>query len=376
MRKLVCVVFCVYVLLLATAAAQVTFTTIDVPGAVVTDVLGINNAGDMVGYYANSASGPTHGFLFSDGSFTTLDYPGADSTRAASINDSGQIVGCALKGDAAEVGFLYDGGTFTTIRVPGTSATVAQGINNNADIVGGDGTLGGTHGFLLRNHRFKSISPPGTYTYVYGTSINNLGQIVGWTSSGLETYGFVYSRGKYRKIAVPGALQTEAWRINDDGVIVGWYQSGASFSGFSFTVGEYSPITYPAAVYTLALGINNAGQIVGICRQSQYLARFCGQPALSWWQITALLVHTNSVSSVSPVSQRCGATEGRAKESTDCGCAVGGQESRGSCRLSPGHLERDVGGGRGPGESPPSQSLRYAIGRRLPLSRSIPGPSG
>ena len=236
MKKLFCVVFCVYVLLLATTAAQVTFTTIDVPGATLTVVMGINDAGDMVGYYADSASGSTHGFLLSGGSFTVIDYPGADSSRASGINDFGQIVGWALKGDAAEVGFLYDGGTFTTIHVPGASATVAEGINDSGEIVGGEGTPGGTHGFLLRGHRLKAISPPGSYTYVYASAINSMGEIVGYTSSGLDTRGFLYSGGKFKRIAVPGALQTEAWKIDDNGRR--WLVSGRQFSFWLHRLGR------------------------------------------------------------------------------------------------------------------------------------------
>src|SRR5712691_7548355 len=46
-----------------------TFTTIDVPGATVTAINGVNIAGDMVGWYTNVAGGycPCHSFLLSGG---------------------------------------------------------------------------------------------------------------------------------------------------------------------------------------------------------------------------------------------------------------------------------------------------------------------
>ncbi|MBZ5596893.1 MAG: hypothetical protein LAN83_01110 [Acidobacteriia bacterium] len=47
---------------------RITFTTIDVPSASVTIVKGINAAADMVGWYANSTSGPYHAFLLRGGS--------------------------------------------------------------------------------------------------------------------------------------------------------------------------------------------------------------------------------------------------------------------------------------------------------------------
>src|SRR5205085_4743665 len=116
----------------AVPTAKVTFTTIDVPGAAVTVIQGINTVGDMVGYYAQTSTSNTHAFLLHQGTFTYFDYPGADSTRAVHINDSGIIVGYALKG-TAEIGFTYNDLSFTPIRVPGKTATVALGINSKGD---------------------------------------------------------------------------------------------------------------------------------------------------------------------------------------------------------------------------------------------------
>src|SRR5205807_471006 len=48
------------------------FKTIDVPGAIQTQTLGINTAGDIVGDYTDSIFG-VHGFLLSHDTFTILD---------------------------------------------------------------------------------------------------------------------------------------------------------------------------------------------------------------------------------------------------------------------------------------------------------------
>src|SRR5215471_11705202 len=92
------------------------FTTLDVPGAVFSYGLGINNAGQIVGNYLDptSPSGQTYGFLLSGGGYTRLD----QSVTANAINNAGDIVGAtALRG------YLYSGGVYTTIAVPGSSAT-------------------------------------------------------------------------------------------------------------------------------------------------------------------------------------------------------------------------------------------------------------
>ena len=65
---------------------------------------GINNSGQIVGYYDDS-SGNSHGFLYSNGTWTTLDDPLATKgTEAVGINDSGQIVGNYA--DSSGNGFL------------------------------------------------------------------------------------------------------------------------------------------------------------------------------------------------------------------------------------------------------------------------------
>ena len=53
---------------------------------------GINNAGQIVGYYYD-ASDIAHGFIYSNGSYTTLNDPLGISTFAFGINDRGQVSG-------------------------------------------------------------------------------------------------------------------------------------------------------------------------------------------------------------------------------------------------------------------------------------------
>src|SRR6266568_8925698 len=117
---------------------NVTFTTIDVPGAGVTGVYGINSAGEMVGYYCSDSNDPNkHGFLLSGGNFTYLDYPSAYATFAYGINDSGIIVGSAeFQGGLTAVGFSYDGSAYTSISDGGNSTTITYSINNAGEIVG------------------------------------------------------------------------------------------------------------------------------------------------------------------------------------------------------------------------------------------------
>src|SRR5262249_46581748 len=83
------------------------------PSSLNTQALGINNAGQVVGFA--DVSDQRHGFVYSGGTFMTIDGPLAQGrTEAHGINDSGQIVGNFYDGTSSH-GFLYSGGNFTTL---------------------------------------------------------------------------------------------------------------------------------------------------------------------------------------------------------------------------------------------------------------------
>ena len=254
---------------------NVSFTTIDVPGFDITNVLGINTAGELVGNYAMASNSFGYGFLYNAGTFTSFSYPGSNSTLAFGINDSGLIVGTAyIRQDTAAVSFLYDGSTFTTIRAPGgKSYTIANGIDNAGDIVGGAGFFGGNEAFERIGTQYKNVTPPGAHTLVYATAVNNLGQIVGWTDgsppcdAGSFDCGFYYQGGKFRTLVVPGSSgYTEPWGINDSGTVSGWYSAcnpGCYNHGFVLMHGTYFTLDYPGALETYATAINASNQVVG-----------------------------------------------------------------------------------------------------------------
>ena len=81
-----------------------TYATIDFPGALATDALGINAAGQIVGHYLDGFT--QHGFLLDEGTFTTVDPPGSTFTEAIGINAAGQIVGDYMDASGTQHGFL------------------------------------------------------------------------------------------------------------------------------------------------------------------------------------------------------------------------------------------------------------------------------
>ncbi len=112
-------------------------TVLQYPGATSTFPLGINNSGQVVGYDQIGAT--YHGFLYNNGAWSNLDDPAAaNGTFAEDINDSGMIVGYYVDANGAPHGFEFNMGaaSWTTIDYPGASQTFLNGINDTGQIVG------------------------------------------------------------------------------------------------------------------------------------------------------------------------------------------------------------------------------------------------
>jgi hypothetical protein len=92
------------------------FTSIDFPGASEnasacfgsggTAANGINSEGTIVGFYCGADGITNHGFLLSNGNFSTIDVPGALVTFAGDINANGEIVGAYVDASFNVHGFL------------------------------------------------------------------------------------------------------------------------------------------------------------------------------------------------------------------------------------------------------------------------------
>jgi probable HAF family extracellular repeat protein len=117
-----------------------TYTPLDDPAGLpgTTQAYGINTSGQIVGTYS---LGPhkDYGFLYNGGTYTTIvDPASAQETFAEGINDGGQVVGFYLDASGTtRHGFFYNGTTYTTIDDSlGINGTTAEGINNAGQIAG------------------------------------------------------------------------------------------------------------------------------------------------------------------------------------------------------------------------------------------------
>ena len=98
----------------------------------------IDNAGDVGGFFVNGAGLDT-GFLDKGGTFTTIRVPGFADTQVLGMNNNGQLVGQAFGPMGFTEGFVYNvaTATFTAVTDPnGKCAMVVNGINDAGDLVG------------------------------------------------------------------------------------------------------------------------------------------------------------------------------------------------------------------------------------------------
>ena len=125
-------------------------TLFDVAGAVETYPLGLNDAGESIGYWDTDPKGAVHGFYReANGTITTLDVPGALATIAFAINDVGQIAGYYFDTSGVIHSFIKTRGQYQTLDMPGAKGTLVTTINNFGAVSGEylDAT-GHRHGFV------------------------------------------------------------------------------------------------------------------------------------------------------------------------------------------------------------------------------------
>src|SRR5262245_311561 len=138
---------------------------------------GINNSRTVCGDYIGSDNND-HGFFLSGGIFTEYDVPGALSTDVLGINDVGDFSGGFSDDNVIFQAFVSLGGTITSFSVPGASLTLAYELNNSNQLVVGyfidsSGILHGYYRDANGTLHFP-IDPSGSVgTVLFGDNIRN-----------------------------------------------------------------------------------------------------------------------------------------------------------------------------------------------------------
>ncbi len=296
-------------------AADYTFIPINVPGApnvgapgfFGSSAFGVNNAGTVVGNWANPQTLLVDGFVYSNGVYTDVAPPASVSTTLYSINSKGVAVGNYQLSDNTIHAFTYSNGTISYLSdFPGATETSAIGINRSGTIVGVYSTVNAA---LNNFYPFSAFVLPqgGSYTaYNYPgavatgfTGLNDLGTIVGnYFDASTNSHGFYIPNGDLNNPATwvpvnyPGEPYTEPQAINNLGQIVGIYEDASGLNhGFIYSGGPngtYSTLDFPndpglspiinPYSGTELYGINDLGQIAGT--YNNYSNGFLADPAV------------------------------------------------------------------------------------------------
>jgi probable HAF family extracellular repeat protein len=187
-----------------------------------TQAIGINNRRfpEIVGFYTDSATNITHGFLDANGVQSTIDDPAGSAPHVTApvqnllgINDFGKAAGFWMDNNGHEHGYVveldlssHNARKFIEIppaSFPGAVATQASGITDRDEVCGfwTDGN-NNNHGFVGRlGERLDTFDVQIAGVTAASTSpfgCSNDGRIVGsFTDSQGAVHGFIYHHGRF-----------------------------------------------------------------------------------------------------------------------------------------------------------------------------------
>jgi probable HAF family extracellular repeat protein len=251
-------------------ASPVTYRVEDLgalPGDYASVAMGINAAGDVVGW----SYGPTgtRAFVYTDAAgMRALSGPaGRPVTFARAISSGGIVVGTASAG-GTDIGHavVWRNGRPRDLGTLGTGTfSEARGVNAAGAVVGTSYTNGGgllgIHAFLSeRGHGLVDLTPADDSGHAEG--INDSGQIAGWRNG----RAFRLTGTTFTDLGVPdGFGQSFGFAINGAGQVAGHVvsPSGNAERIFRYTDGDGLVLLGGVGEYNRAFGINAAGDVVG-----------------------------------------------------------------------------------------------------------------
>lgn len=254
--------------------------------------LGINNSGEIAGYFGSGAAGhPNKGYTvippYGQANFINENFPGSAQTQVTGLNDNGVTVGFWSNtnngvGQDSNFGFTDVGGIFTNVNNPNTGTTPPVfnqllGVNNSNLAVGFYTDANGVnHGYTytIATKAFSAdINDPnagtGTGQGTTAAALNNKGEIAGfYADANGVNHGFLYNGVNFTTINDPlGVNGTQLLGINDNGLAVGDYTDANNIMHgllYDFLTNTFTTLDDPfATTMTVLNGINDKNQIVG-----------------------------------------------------------------------------------------------------------------
>jgi hypothetical protein len=264
------------------AATSYSFTTLDDQAdPTFNQLLGINSHNVISGYFGAGTPGhPNKGYLlhppYGQANYVNENFPGSAQTQVTGLNDKGDTVGFWVNGKNTNRGFVEWNGVFasyTNPKTPHKNGAVNQllGINDAGIAVGFyNDAAGNAHAYELNQATGKFTKLTAPATSVTATGINNNGDVVGFAGPAGSSFSWLRHDGRLTTLQFPGGSDTQAFGVNGKDQIVGTYLDGGGvMHGFVLTSplgpkSHWQSIDDPNGVgSTTVNGINNAGDLVG-----------------------------------------------------------------------------------------------------------------
>lgn len=239
--------------------------------------LGINNAGDVVGWAYTGEDEITHAYKYSYGQGSIQDiHSSGYRSEARGISTNGSIVGMVVDSTRDLRATLWHNNLLTHITEPGVQG-VANAINDGG-VITGEVHFGGqespAHAFIYSNGTMHDIGTLGG-PMSSGLAINSAGNIVGSSLTGSvswQQHAFYYSAvdDTMHDLGTLGGEHSQANGINGAGHIVGWAWCADGHSeAFVYSLSEKtmrglgSTVGGMNAFSSGANGVNENGEVVG-----------------------------------------------------------------------------------------------------------------
>jgi hypothetical protein len=275
---------------LSSSAVHYSFRTLDnTRDLTFNQLLGINNEHVISGYFGSGlAHHPNKGYRlvppYKHGDYASENFPHSAQTQVTGLNNAGNTVGFWANAAGANFGFYTKGTHFYNIgKFPGAAYASPQvvqllGINDHGLAVGFyANSANHNRGFTynIHTHKFRRVLIPGETQGLNGPSltaaaINNSGKIAGFyvTRNG-ETVAFVSTTHTFTTLVFPHSTSTQAFGINNAGLVVGDYTTGPAknprMHGFTWSAKQgFRTVNDPHGVNTTTInGVNDHGDLVG-----------------------------------------------------------------------------------------------------------------
>ncbi len=228
-------------------------------GSDIAFALAVNDSGQIAGWGGPAPGEPFQAFRYTTGGgFELLGTLGGISSEARDINNRGQVTGYSTLADGSEHAFRYTDGVGMEDLGPGH---IGWGINDSGWVTG----AAGANAFLYRDDKGLVTLGPGR-----GLAINSQGVVAGEYGYPFSSMAVVWGDGQTRFLGTLGGERSLAIGINDHNQVVGGAQRGnGSMVGFVWTEAE-GMLDLNSLVDTnsgwfigQAADVNEAGWIVG-----------------------------------------------------------------------------------------------------------------